>query len=296
MTSGDGETKSARATAAAGTLRGRRVLVTGASSGIGRALAERLARDGAAVALVGRDPERLRRAAAGCRAVGSPSVATYAFDLTEGEGISSLVATVIRDFGGTPDMLIHAAGSATAGRVEDTPAAAARDVLAVNLLAAMALASALLPGMRTKRAGHLVFLSSGTAHFGVPTEAAYCASKAGLERFVESLRAELAGSGILVSVVSPGPVETPLLRRPRIYGGVALVGRPEIAARPETAADRIVACLATGSARIELSWRSRLVRHFAYWAPALLGRLIARQSGVAGAAPGGSSDDHDGAL
>jgi short-subunit dehydrogenase len=261
------------------------VLVTGASSGIGRALAQRLARDGASLALIGRDTGRLSKTAAACRATGSPDVRFYAFDLADAERIAGLVDGVTGDFGRAPDVLIHAAGSATAGRVEDTPATAVREVLAVNLLAAMALASALAPEMRARKAGLLVFLNSGVAYFGVPTEASYCASKAGLARFVESLRAELVSSGVQVAVVSPGPVETPLMRNPRRYGAVRLVGRPAHAALPEAVAERIVAGLAEGRGRIELSWRSRLVRHLSYWTPALLLRLIVRQSRVDGGAP-----------
>lgn len=260
------------------------VLVTGASSGIGRALARRLARDGAVLALVGRDGGRLGETATACSAAGSPDVRSYAVDLAESERIAGLVDQVKRDFGRAPDVLIHAAGSATAGRIEDTPAAAMREVLSVNLLAAMVLTSALLPDMRMRKAGLLVFLGSGTGYFGVPTEAPYCASKAGLERFVESLRAELLGSGVRVSVVSPGPVETPLMRQPRRYGAVRLIGRPDVAAAPEAVAERIVARLAEGDPRIELSWRGRLVRHLSYWMPALLLRLVARQARLDGGA------------
>jgi short-subunit dehydrogenase len=209
------------------------------------------------------------------------------------DGIAGLLGMIKLDFGGAPDVLIHTAGIATAGRIEDTPATIIRDVLAVNLLAAMALTAALVPEMRSRRSGLLVFVSSGTAYFGVPTEAPYCASKAGLERFVESLRGELLGSGVFVSVVSPGPVETSLMRRPNTYGAVEPVARPRIAAQPETVADRIVLRLAEGSDRIELSWRGYAVRHLSYWSPALLRHLVGGHSSPPRAAPEGSQGSRE---
>jgi len=266
------------ATAAAKSFSGKSALITGASSGIGRALAERLARDGARLALVGRDPARLNAAAAACRGAGSPKAEAYPFDLRDSARIAEMVGGIKRDFGGAPDVLIHAAGTATVGLLEETPVAAVGEVLAVNLLAAMALAAALVPDMRKRGQGLLVFITSGTAHFGVPTEAAYCASKAGLERFAESLRGELLGSGVLVSVVSPGPAETPLMRSPQTYGPVRPIGRPKVAAQPHELAERIVSRLGQGTEYIELSARTRLVRHLRYWAPALLRRVIERQS------------------
>jgi short-subunit dehydrogenase len=261
-----------------GSFNGKLALVTGASSGIGRALAKRLARDGALLALVGRDAARLNETVGACRDTGSPSTRPFVFDLSDSDGIANLVGTIRDEFGNAPDILIHAAGAATVGRIEDTPVSAVREVLAVNLLAAIALTAELLPHMRARGNGMLCFISSGTAYFGVPTEASYCASKAGLERFVESLRAEIAGSGVSVSIVSPGPVETPLMRSPRTYGSASLVGRPKVAARPEAAADEIVKSLGGGGKRIELTWRPRLVRHLSYWAPSLLRLMIERQS------------------
>lgn len=252
------------------------VLVTGASSGIGRALAIRISREGGAVALIGRDRDRLDAAAeaAGGRAKG------FEFDLADVAGIKALVEGIERDFAQTVDIVVHAAGVAAVGNVEDTPVEAMQEIVVINLVAAMGLARAVLPGMRARGTGKLVVISSGVANFGVPGEAAYCASKAGLERLSESLHSELFGSGISVCVVSPGPVETPLMRSPPRYGRSTLVGRPPIAIDPDVAAKRIVERLPSGVSRIELSFRGSLVRHLSYWAPGALSWLLRRQAGA----------------
>jgi short-subunit dehydrogenase len=251
------------------------VLVTGASSGIGQALALEFSSKGALVAFVGRNAARLNEAVAAARSSGK----AYVFDLSNIGGIKGLIESVEDDFGRPIDMVVHAAGTATVGKVEETPIAAMQETVITNLVAAIGLSQAVLPGMRARHAGRLVLITSGAANFGVPGEAAYSASKSGLERFSEALRIELAESGVSVCVVSPGPVETPLMRNPRRYGNSAPVARPETALSPEIAARRIAERLPQGRARIELSHRGPIARHLSYWAPGVLGWLLARQAG-----------------
>src|SRR5262249_30663385 len=161
---------------------------------------------------------------------------------------------------------------------EQVPIAEVANCLAVHFTAAMALARAVLPRMRARGAGRLVLVSSGTAWYGVPGEAAYSAAKAALERLAEGLAIELSGSRVTVSVVSPGPVETPLMRSPRVFGGQGLIARPAGAMQPDAAAAAILGALgARSSGRIELALRPRLVRHMAYWSPRLLAWILGRQ-------------------
>jgi short-subunit dehydrogenase len=252
------------------------ILVTGASSGIGQALAIEFSKRGASVAFVGRDAVRLDRAVA----AGGSGGKAFTFDLSDIPGIKDLTDTIENDFGRPIDIVVHAAGTATVGRVEETPVVDMRETVVTNLVAAMALSQAVLPGMRSRGVGKLVFISSGTANFGVPSEAAYSASKAGLERLSEALRIELAESGVSVCVVSPGPVETPLMRTPRRYGNSELVGRPVVAPSPEVIAYKIGERLPSGKARIELSFRGSIARHLSYWTPGVLGWLLSRQAGL----------------
>lgn len=246
------------------------VLVTGASSGIGAALARGLAARGASLALVGRDRQRTERVASLCRASGARAEA-FLCDLAEGdERVRALVDDVRLRFGRPVDTLVHAAGRRAVGLVEDVPAEAVRDCFAVNLFAAFSLAAALLPEMKRRGSGHLVFLTSGTAFHGVPSESSYSASKAGLERLAEALRLEAGGRGVAVTLVSPGLVETPMVRNSAVFGSAPSVPLPAEAADPDAVAAGVLSRLSGRPERIELSWRPRLVRWLSRAAPGVL--------------------------
>jgi short-subunit dehydrogenase len=185
-------------------IEGTTALVTGASSGIGAALARDLAAAGASVALVARRAERLRELAAtlpGGRAVVFPC------DLRDPEAVAATVAAA-RARLGPIDLLVSNAG---VGRYlpfletgpEDTAA-----ILETNLLGTLAMARAVLPEMVARRRGHLVVVASIAGRIGSRNHAVYCASKFGLAGFCESLAYELEGSGVGVTLVNPGLVET----------------------------------------------------------------------------------------
>lgn len=203
-------------------VRGRTALVTGASGGIGRATALELARLGAFVKLTGRAEAALREAA---RATGGTYLVA---DLARPEEVDRLAA-----WAGDVDVLVNNAGVGWAGRFAEMPPERAEEVVAVNLLAPLRLTRALLPGMLARGRGHVVNVASIAGHVGPGEEAVYAATKAALIAFSESLRYELAGTGVGVSVVSPGVVRTaffdregsPYARRfPRMVG-------PEVVAR-----------------------------------------------------------------
>jgi uncharacterized protein len=168
----------------------RLALVTGASSGIGRAVALRLAADGARLVVTGRDPDRLAEVA---RRTGGASVVA---DLAE--GVDALVAALP----GPPALVVHSAGIGATGPLEEQQADALLDL---NLRAPIRLTQALLPGLRAER-GHLVFVAS-IAALGVAGEAVYSATKAGLRGFADAVRVEAPEIG--VTTVLPGIVDTP---------------------------------------------------------------------------------------
>jgi len=171
----------------------RLALVTGASSGIGRAVALRLAGDGARLVLTGRDPDRLQEVAE--RTGGKAVVA----DLTEG------VEALLEALPGRPALVVHNAGSGAVGPLEDLTGAQVDALIDLNLRAPVQLTRALLPGLRAEH-GHLVFVAS-IAAVGVAGEAVYSATKAGLRGFADAVRIEAPEVG--VTTVLPGIVDTP---------------------------------------------------------------------------------------
>ncbi|MBO0832650.1 MAG: SDR family NAD(P)-dependent oxidoreductase [Actinobacteria bacterium] len=187
------------------------VLVTGASSGIGEATATRLAATGANLIVTGRNEERLRDVAT--RTGATPVTA----DLTEPGGPDLLVEKALAAEGRV-DVLICNAGAGWAGPIGELAGPKARELVSLNLLAPVQLARLLAPQMAERGSGRLVFVSSIAGACGVRNEAVYSATKAGLNNLAESLSYELTGTGVGVSLVLPGVVDTPFFgRRGRPY-------------------------------------------------------------------------------
>ncbi len=181
-------------------LSGRRALVTGGTRGIGAAIAQRLLDAGAKVVVTARS-----------HGEATPAGATFvAGDVTSVAGVKAIAAGALGALGGL-DILVNAAGG---GRGFPAGTASIPDEewlegLALNLLAAVRLTSAVLPALRESKAGAIVNISSGAATMPVGVVAHYGAAKAALNAYSRSLAVDLAPSGIRVNVVSPGPVTTP---------------------------------------------------------------------------------------
>jgi len=182
------------------------VLITGASSGIGRSVASALAGAGAQILVTGRDEAALRRTAGDCRGV--PLVA----ELSSPAGCAELAARALAVHGRI-DVLVSSAGLGAAGPFERLSPESIVELIQVNLMAPVLLARALLPGMLERERGHLVLIGSIAGLTGVADEAVYAASKAGLSIFAESLRLESHGRGVGVSTVVPGVVATAFFDR-----------------------------------------------------------------------------------
>jgi hypothetical protein len=178
-------------------LAGCAALVTGASSGIGAATAEALARSGARLVLTGTDPARLAQV---CQRTGGTALLA---DLTDEAGLAEVSHAAAE-----VDLLVHSAGRGWAGEFAQMPADRVAELTALNLVAPVVLSRAALGPMRSRGRGHLVFVSS-IATVGVHGEAVYAATKAGLRAFAASLRYELAADQVGVTTVFPGAVDTP---------------------------------------------------------------------------------------
>lgn len=204
-------------TASSRRLAGRNVIVTGASRGIGAALARRLAAEGANLFLVARTLEQHDRLAGSlsetvARCVDHGVVAVpHVADLTSGESRASIVPSALEAFDGKVDVLINNAAAAIYGPLVDYPIKRARLSLEVNFLAPLELTQGVLPGMLERGEGWIVNVSSATArHLDGPpygsagrTMGVYGASKAGLNRLTNALAADLHGRGVRVNSIEP---------------------------------------------------------------------------------------------
>ena len=185
------------------------VLLTGASSGIGEALALTLAKRGAILGLVARRREMLEDLAERCKNAGGDA-RVFAVDVTDADAIVQAADELLSDFGHI-DILIANAG--IGGNNPETRALrpeAVKRVIEVNLVGAANAVHAVLPQMLKRGSGHLVAISSLAGFRGLPKSAAYSASKAGMTAFFESVRLDVQDKGIDVTIIQPGFIKTPL--------------------------------------------------------------------------------------
>ncbi len=194
-------------------LSGKLVLLTGAASGIGRETALELARCGARLALVDINAGGVAATAKDCRALGAEAV-SYGVDLASADAVAELAAQVPRELGPV-DVLVNNAGVAVVAPFCRTQAADWEWIFGVNVQGPLRLTRALLPAMIARGSGHIVVVASLAGLIGAPGMVAYSTTKFALVGFTESLRLELAGSGVEVTTVCPGHVRTNLHRATR---------------------------------------------------------------------------------
>lgn len=181
-------------------------LITGASSGIGRSLAERFARRGDAVGLVARRREALEAVAEVIRRQGGIAEIAVA-DVTDREALKAAMTDIETRLGPVTRLIANAGGGERT-RVEAFDAASVESTIALNLMGVVNAVACVLPGMQARGAGQLVAVGSLAGSRGLPSAAAYSAAKAGVANFMESLRIDLRGSGIDVTLLVPGFVTT----------------------------------------------------------------------------------------
>ncbi|WP_345071032.1 SDR family oxidoreductase [Phytohabitans flavus] len=243
-------------------------LVTGASSGIGWATAVRLSGAGARLVVHGRDQARLAELADLVNGV--PLTGELA-----APGQVDRLAEAALDVAGRVDIVVHNAGSGWAGSFDRMPQPDIGRLIAVNLAAPIGLTRAVLPQMRARGDGHLMFVTSIAGRVGVAGEAVYAATKAGLDAFAESLRLELRGSGVGVGALAPGVVQTRFFERR---------GQPYARSRPrpipaERVADVLVRAIKSGRDDRYVPGWLRLPVAVRAVAPGLYRRLAGRYGG-----------------
>lgn len=179
-------------------------VVTGASRGIGLAVAKALAARGWRVAMTARGAAALNKAAS---SIGRGALAVPC-DVRSARAVEDLASRAAKEFGGAPDVLVNAAGVFTLAPAHQTDLARFEEAIDANLTGPFRLVRAVLPAMLARGSGHIVSIGSIADHVALPGNSGYAASKFGLRGLHEVLRAELTGSGVRATLVSPGPVDT----------------------------------------------------------------------------------------
>ncbi|PAP79583.1 oxidoreductase [Rubrivirga sp. SAORIC476] len=182
------------------------VLVTGASRGIGAAVAEAFAARGDRLALVARDADALAEVARRCAEAGGDA-RVFVCDVTDGAAVDALAASV-RDWAGTPDVVVNNAGLFEPGGILETSPEAFRRQMEVNVVSAFLVTRAFLAAMRARGSGRILMMGSVASIRGYPGGAAYGAAKHALLGLARSVRQEMLGTGVSVTTLLPGATRT----------------------------------------------------------------------------------------
>ncbi|BES69514.1 SDR family NAD(P)-dependent oxidoreductase [Marinobacter nanhaiticus D15-8W] len=198
------------------------VWITGASSGIGEALAARFARDGTNLVLSARRENELKRVADRCTDAGldRDQILILPLDVTDWDALPGAVQTVLDTFG-TIDLLVNNAGVSQRSLCKDTDMAVYRKLMDVDVMGQIALTKAVLPHMLERRDGHIAVTASVAGKVGVPQRTGYCAAKHAVMGFFDALRAEVEDDGIHVSTIVPGFIRTDISRNALAADGKA---------------------------------------------------------------------------
>jgi dehydrogenase/reductase SDR family member 7B len=249
--------------------------ITGASSGIGEALAYALSAQGARLVLSARRVEELERVRRQCTNADAHLV--LPLDLTDVDA-EALTSQALDHFGQI-DLLIHSGGVSQRATVAETSMAVQRRMMEINYFGAISLTQAVLPAMLARQSGHLVVISSLSGKISTPRRSAYAASKHALHGFFDALRAEVYNDGIRITIVCPGYIRTNLsLNALTGDGGVHGQMDPTQAKgmAPEKLAARILQAIDRQEEEVLIGGKEVLAVYLKRWFPMLYNRMIRR--------------------
>jgi short-subunit dehydrogenase len=253
-------------------FRGRTILVTGASAGIGLATARAFVQEGARVVAVARSKERLTALAA---ELGGPEkLVPFPADVADPAAMAGLAETVLREHG-PPDVVVANAGIGLDALFWETPDEELRRVLEVNVLGVARTVRPFLPGMIARGSGRVLIVSSVIGRRGLPHYSAYCASKFALHGMADALRPELLGTGVSVGLVCPSTTETEFSERLARAG--LPQGRTRLARHSADSVARAILRMARSRRReVVLSVEGKLLVALNALAPGFLDRILSR--------------------
>src|SRR5436309_1852985 len=256
-------------------FKGKVVWITGASSGIGEALAKQFAVAGSRLILSSRREEELKRVAALCSA--AEAVSVLPLDLSKPELMNDAAQKAL-GLGGPIDVMVHNGGVSQRAFAADTDYLVDDVIMRTNYLGPVALTKALLPSMRARRQGHFIVITSVLGKFGLPGRSGYCASKHALHGFFDTLRAEIWKDGIQVTLVLPGWVRTNVSINALTGNGTAH-GKMESGTAggmpADVCADRIISAASLGKEEVApVKLRENAALYLNRFAPGLFRRIL----------------------
>lgn len=254
----------------------QRVWITGASSGIGEALAYAFHRAGAKLILSARREDELKRVQGQCS--GEAAARILPLDIAQATELQGKVREALEIFGGI-DILVNNAGVTQRSLVKDTELEVYRRLMEVNFFGAVAVTRAVLPFMIENKRGHIVVVSSLVGKFGTPLRSGYAAAKHALHGFFDSLRAEVARYGIKVTLVCPGYIRTDISLH-ALRGDGGLHGKMDVGqARGmpvDQCAAKILKAIGKKKEEVYVGDRDKYIVYVKRFFPTLFSRMIAR--------------------
>lgn len=259
-------------------LHNKVIWITGASSGIGEALAYELASKGARLILSARRKDELQRVKGNCASEAQAGISVLPLDLSQGETLKLSTEAAIQLFGHI-DILVNNGGISQRSMIANTHLSVDRRIMEVNFFGAIALTKYLLPHFIQRKKGHFVNLSSVTGKFGTPYRSTYAASKHALHGFFDALRAEHFKDNIRVTMVCPGFIHTPITLSALTADGTPLNKMDEgqfKGRRADWCAAKIVKAIQAGKDEVYIGGREVLMVYIKRFFPGLFSTLIRR--------------------
>jgi dehydrogenase/reductase SDR family member 7B len=253
----------------------KKVWITGASSGIGEALAYAFAREGATLILSARNATELERVKANCQ--GAAAVEVVLLDIGDHNAVFSTVKTTLERLGSV-DILVNNAGLSQRSLARETAFSVDERMISVNLLGTIAMTKAVLPTMLAQKSGQIVTISSIMGKLGAPLRSSYAAAKHGLHGFFDTLRAETYADGLRILMVCPGYVKTNISRNALTADGKAqgtMDAATDQGFTTDEVARRILSALRNGKEELVIAaGRERLAVYLKRFMPSLLSKIV----------------------